>query len=325
MFSRYLILGVAILQCLLCGVLQADDGAIDPNDIVDDPVILDNGLFELGYSPSGSYDFLPPLYWTRIPHPDSHYQEECYAGIHSEFQEGSTNWDITDPFEGESFVVLHSGGFRGVQDREVKGAAIAQQVTLTAGDLIIGAYFFGTTDYMPYNDYGQIALELAGDPNDYPDSQKSFIIKESFCDIDEINSFRSTLDISPETNGWIPFSHVVEPNQVGPYYIRCEVVDERDSVYNSYYAVDGLRICRGGKSQADLNFDCDVNLEDFSIISEAWLTFCPDIDVNDPNFPFDPNEVTIADPNIPCQLADIDNDWFVDPNDVVIFTDEWLK
>ena len=69
----------------------------------------------------------------------------------------------------------------------------------------------------------------------------------------------------------------------------------------------------------DLTGDCFVDLEDYSILSEAWLCFCPD--VFDPNT-MDPND--IADPNIPCQLADIDNSWFVDTNDLALLTSDWL-
>jgi hypothetical protein len=104
------------------------------------------------------------------------------------------------------------------------------------------------------------------------------------------------------------------------------VTDFKDTIYNSYFAIDGLRICRGGQPIADLDWDCDVDLLDYSIISEAWLTFCPDIDINEPNFPGDPNDYPppVTDPNIPCQLADIDNNWFVDPNDLSIMSDQWL-
>ncbi|MHC4855169.1 MAG: hypothetical protein ACYS72_02050, partial [Planctomycetota bacterium] len=89
-------------------------------------------------------------------------------------------------------------------------------------------------------------------------------------------------------------------------------------------AVDGLRICRGGKPQSDLNDDCNVNLIDYSILSQAWLAFCPDDSFKDPNL-YDPNDwPPITDPNIPCQLADLDNSWFVDPNDLNIMSYEWL-
>ena len=116
----------------------------------------------------------------------------------------------------------------------------------------------------------------------------------------------------------------MEPNQAGPYILQCEVVDIKDKIVTTYLAVDSLRICRGGKALSDLNDDCDVNLLDYSILSEAWMAFCPDPPFYDPNY-YDPNDYPpITDPNIPCQLADLDNSWFVDPNDLVIMSDEWL-
>jgi len=201
---------------------------------------------------------------------------------------------------------------------------------LSSGDTIIGAFYFGTNDYMPYNDYGQIKLELIGDSNDYPGSVESFDFPGAYCNVDMVGNQQSTeprdeeVLFSATTEGWVQFIHTVEPNQIGPYSLICEVVDVGDDIVNSYYAIDGLRICRGGKPLSDLNDDCSVNLVDYSIFSEAWLSFCPDPPFYDPNL-YDPNDFPpVADPNIPCQLADIDNSWYVDPNDLMIMSDEWL-
>jgi hypothetical protein len=334
MTFRTFILGLFLIQCI---VYSQDAGGCaifaDPNDYIDDPNTLENGLFECGdpnnQTPYGTfYDFVPPIYWERIPHLENTNQDDCYAGLHEEFtgKPRDGEWRIAHPYSGNFFLLLSTGGDGGaLRDEQVKGSSVSQNVYLSQGDTIIGAYFFGTTDYMPYNDYGQISLVLAGDPNDYPNSLASFIIPESYCDVDMVGNYQSTepghpeSDFSATTDGWVPFSYTIsEPNLVGPYRIVCEVVDFNDRVFNSYYAVDGLRICRGGKPLSDLNSDCEVNLIDYSILSEAWLSFCPD----DPNG-IDPND--IADPNIPCQLADIDNSWFVDPNDLATMSFEWLE
>ena len=332
MFYRAVIIGVLIVAFFVVAECLCD--CID----YDDPNTLDNGLFECGDPDLTIYDFTPPTCWERFPHPDSRVYQvslpekiDCYAALHYDFafSSGGSNWEISHPFEGDTFVLLSTGGLGAepntIADSAIKGSIISQEVFLSPGDTIIGAYFFGTSDYRPYNDYGEIFLEQV-DPNNYPNSPDSFTIPQSRCDVTTVNNYRSTFEISPETNGWISFSHIVEPNQVGAYYLQCQVTDYGDTIYPSYYAVDNLRICKGGLSDADLNYDCNVNLEDYSIISKAWLAFCPDIPFDDPNFPGDPNDypLPVTDPNIPCQLADIDNSWYVDPNDLIIMTEDWL-
>lgn len=292
----------------------------------EDSLQLDNGFFECCDPNLSFYNINPPICWKRILHPESNIlndadPNDCFASVVSYFEAPETRWIIEVPDEGKTFVVLSSGGFDYIEDSDIKGAILSQTVFLSAGDIIFGSYFFGTKDYSPYNDYGEISFVLR-DPNIYPDSVVAFSIPESRCDVETVESFRSTLEMSPETHGWIPFTYVVEPNNVGDYFIQCKVVDEIDAIYPSYYAVDNLRICKGGKPLADLNNDCDVNLEDFSIISEAWMLFCPETGMYDPNM-FDPNMIN-SDPNIPCQLADIDKSWYVDPNDLLFLSDEWL-
>ena len=164
---------------------------------------------------------------------------QFYSAVYT--PEPRIEWEIPGPYQGDTFVVLSTGGFEDVPDGAVISSKISQEVFLHAGDTIIGAYFFGTTDYSPFNDYASIYLELAGDPNDYPGSVEHFLIPDAQCDIETIESFRSTLELSPETGGWITFSHTVEANQVGPYFLRCEVTDFKDSIYNSYFAIDGLQ------------------------------------------------------------------------------------
>jgi hypothetical protein len=329
-FQR-IILGLLLFQCVIHA--QYPEECItfsDPNDYIDDPNTLENGLFECGDPNLTEYNFNAPTYWQRFPTPGT--VPDCYAALHSDFEPLGSRWNIAGSYQGESFVLLSTGGPDSIpsNDNLIKKACISQKVRLEEGDVIIGAYFFGTNDYLPFNDYGQISLLLAGDPNDYPNSLESFIIPSTYCDVEIVGNQQSTeprpeSEFSATTYGWVPFSHTVEPNQVGPYFLQCEVVDFQDLIVNSYYAVDGLRICRGGKPLSDLNNDCVVNLVDYSTISEAWLSFCPDPPFYDPNL-YDPNDwpPPVTDPNIPCQLADIDNSWFVDPNDLNIMSSEWL-
>ena len=335
---RRIILGWFLLQCFLFAHYSEECfDSSDPNLYISDPNVLQNGLFEYGdpnkLTPYRTiYDFVPPLYWERIPPPNSE-QDDCYAGLFSEFScvTQTGEWHISHPYEGSQFIILSTGGdSNSLSDESVKGSGVSQDVYLYSGDTILGAFFFGTRDYAPFNDHGQVSLVLAADPNDFPDAKTSFVIPGSYCDVEMVGNYRSTEPGHPEsdffatTDGWVPFSYTVEPNMVGPYSIICEVIDYGDTALNSYYAVDGLRICRGGKPQSDINSDCNVNLIDYSILAEAWLSFCPDPPFYDPN-QYDPNEwPPITDPNIPCQLADIDNNWFVDMVDLGWMANEWL-
>lgn len=308
-------MGVLLLQCSVFAQFSSECPEFsDPNDYhIDDPNTLDNGLFECDDPNFTTYNFNPPRNWERIPHPGSQNQEDCYASLEPNFVLDAV-WEIMNPFEGDTFVLLSTGGFGSINGNAIKGSKISQEVFLHAGDTILGAYFFGTTDYRPFNDYASIYLQ----PVENNDPNERLVL--AYCDVETVGSYLSTLG-SDRTlfGGWEPFSHTIDPSQVGPYYLQCEVVDANDLKVTSYLGIDGLRICSGEKPVSDLNYDCDVNLIDYSIVSDAWLSFCPD----DPNG-IDPND--IADPNIPCQLADIDNSWYVDPNDLIIMFDpnEWL-
>jgi len=340
-----------ILVILLCTVrTQASLDYVmceNPNGYIDDPNILENALFEYGDPNLTNYDIIPPTYWERIPFPESTIEDgndlEAFASIfyrpndpnkHSfdpKLENGDpANWYIANPYEGNSFVLLKTDLWPNTNEYpkphidNLKSSTIRQKVFLGEGDTILGAYFFGTVDYRHFLDAGSIWLEPV-DPNSDPNQPISLVYID--IEVSDVNDFESTLELSPETGGWLTFSHTIEPNQVGMYYFNCSVEDDIDLVYDSYFAVDGLRICRQGIPAADFDWDCDVDLVDFSFISEAWLAFCPDDpNVLDPNI-IDPNLLNrlVTDPNIPCQLTDIDNNWFVDSNDLAIFSEDWLK
>jgi len=474
MSFRGIIFGLLLFQCASYAHYASECVIFsDPNDYIDDPNVLQNGLFECGDPNLTEYDFTPPIYWERIPHPASIEKSDCYAALVSSFDPRAlnVNWCIPAPYEGDTFALLSTGGFgvghNRVGDNEVVGSMISQKVFLNMGDIILGAYFLGTFDYPEYNDYGRIFAKLdpdyvifcpdpnelvthggfdsdaswtltglwtitdpnTSDPNvhdpnlpdpnvamynvdlqpidpntdnllsqtipfvpqanyrvsidvltgEFDSGSDAFVvtlgnethtmpayanttISQLFTPtsgdtltiswnnegtinidnvsvrctdpypVDEFEIVFETLGTEPNnipaygsTDGWVEFEYVIdEPGKVGPYLLQCEVVDFRDAVVNTYLAIDGFRICRGGKPLSDLNDDCNVNLIDYSILSEAWLSFCPDPPFYDPNF-YDPNDwPPISDPNIPCQLADLDNSWFVDPNDLDIMSYEWL-
>ena len=311
---RSTILGFLLLQCALFADFSNECILFsDPNDYIDDPN-MQNGLFECGDVNLTAYGFEPPTYWERIPHPDNDNQDDCYASLHySSFIPEGVRWEIDRPFEGESFVVLSSGGFGNVNANTVQGARISQEIFLNDGDTILGAYFFGTEDYSPFIDRASIYIQ----PVDNNDPNERIVL--AYCDVDIVGDYLSTHGHADSiSGGWVPFSYtIIDANQVGSYYLECEVVDTDDKKVTSYLAVDGWRICRGEKPISDINHDCAVDLTDYSFFSSAWLTFCPDDTTG-----IDPN--TISDPNVPCQLSDFDNNGYVDTGDLFTMSDQWL-
>ena len=266
-------------------------------EFVDDPNLLDNRSFEEGNSFLTLYDFIPPLCWKRIPYLDSIDSDDCYAGLHNSFELQSCPWTIGSAYEGSTFVLLSTGGFNGIPDRDIRGSRISQRVYLSAGDTITGTCFFGTTDYMPFNDYAQISLEPAGEPGT-PSIPATFVIPGTYCNVETVGSSQST--------GWISFSYTIEPDHGGDYYLCCEVSDIGDPIFNSYYAIDGLRICRGGKPDSDLDYNCGVDLVDFAYLANYWgLDDCDGLD--------------------DCGRADIDGSGDVGVGDLAAVAEDWLK
>ena len=322
-------MGVLLLQSIVSAQsLYECPVPLDP-DYLADSYILENGLFECGdpnnLTPSYGtvYNFEPPLFWERFPDPNT--IDDCYAALRSSFNPLRVDWEITAPYEGDRFVLLSTGGEYD-DPKSIIACTIVQEVFLDAGDTIMGAYFFGTSDYLPYNDYASIILDpVPPDEPGEPNTNKPILLAE--CDVETVGDYGSTQDLSPSTNGWVAFSHVIEPNQIGSYNFMCKVKDVEDRMLNSYLAIDGVYICRGGIPLGDLNRDCKVDLADYSILSKAWLSFCSVPSVDDPDFPGDPNDYPEpADPSImdACLSADIDDSWFVDANDLMIMADDWL-
>ena len=160
---RNFIWGVLVVICLghVCAFGNCPPLSLDPNDYVEDPNILENGLFECGdpynYTPYGTiYNFTPPLYWTRtvnfntwdqISDPNNN-NNNCYAGLHSHFSPDREKWEIPFPYEGNTFVLLSTGdpSDPNLDSGQVESSTICQEVFLNKGDTITGAYFFGTLE-----------------------------------------------------------------------------------------------------------------------------------------------------------------------------------
>lgn len=256
-----------------------------------------NGSFEIA-EPNGSPWFDPPVDWVY----------RNYAGVHKEFvpipepqdneNKPSVDWKIPEPVDGEFFCVLSTGDMGEGSDASITFSTLRQRITMQPGDTLKGSYFFGTCDWVPFSDEGRIRLD-AVDPNSDPN-----VVELVFITVDDIGSFSAMAD-------WEPFTYAYTGQQANEYDLIIEVEDIRDAVYKSYLAVDDFRLCTVSRSEGDINGDCMVNLEDFTLLSHVWLATC-----SDPN--------TYVDPNAPCALSDIDGSDFVDCGDLGILTDGWL-
>jgi hypothetical protein len=147
--------------------------------------------------------------------------------IPNEYSGDKSMWKIPldeelTPYEGSRFVLLSSG------DSSVQHGKISQQITVEAGDIITGAYFFGTCDYVPWDDYAEIKLVAVG-----AGLTDIVLVRISVADVGDYGS----------TDGWVTFqSDAFTDLNSGSYILECSVADTADMQLESYLAVDALHI-----------------------------------------------------------------------------------
>jgi hypothetical protein len=187
-----------------------------------------------------------------------------YAAVRSSFEppENPPNghseyWkiDSLDPVSGNSFVLLSSGDIPDNPRFQLSYAS--QMVEFKPGTKLSGYYFFGTCDYPYYYDYGAIKIipEQGGDEVE--------VVKIDVGDIGQYSSME----------GWEYFEYTFSDSNAGVYELRLEVSDDKDGIFNSYFAVDNLKVCPSEQA-GNLNDDCMVNFLDFAILASRWLDDC---------------------------------------------------
>jgi len=298
--------------------------------------ILNGGFEEPDYSRATS-TYIPPLEWffEDIPDVRNEFYNFNYVNWQSVLQRPSLpqTW-ISKAFEGNYFVVLASG--EPYQDRDNYHSTIEQLVTLEPGDVLCGAYFFGTTDYVPYNDtaFGKLipvgqqviskpSLNLDIDPQ----TGQLILCGGYYGCIPEndalhpnvgIELFRiSVFDVGDyqSTTGWKTFKYVYTGQETATFRLFFQVRDSRDRFLSSYLALDNIRICKFALAYGDLNQDCTVNLTDFAVLAQAWMADCQS--VSDPLSPQ-------YNPAIPCSTADGNGDNLVNEWELFEMLDNWL-
>ncbi|MFH1614214.1 MAG: dockerin type I domain-containing protein [Planctomycetota bacterium] len=197
------------------------------------------------------------------------------------------NWKIDYPLlphDGNSFVVLSTGDIK----PEPGEAAMWQTVDFTTGQKLSGWYFFGTCDYLQWNDWATISLVAA-------DGYVRTILLVSI-DVATVGNYSST-------NGWQYFEHIFSPIEEGTYQLKFFVSDYGDAIFKTYLAADDLHLCLA-REYGDLNQDCKIDFLDFAVLAAYWQEFC-------------------SDPNS-CENADVDRSGFIDFNDLSVITENWL-
>lgn len=162
----------------------------------------------------------PPAYW----------QYENYANVVEQFASSSppTSWSIDTPYEGDSFVILATGEAMGeVKDADYTYSKLWQEATFQAGRTLSFAWFFGTYDWRPYNDYAVASLvpvdALAG----------LTVIELVNIDVDDVGSYGAT-------HGWQTVEFTFDATNAGRYNLTFEVHDVIDKITSSYFAIDGI-------------------------------------------------------------------------------------
>jgi hypothetical protein len=204
------------------------------------------------------------------------------------------------PFDGDSFIVLSSGDWPGGSFY----AKASQNITVEANEKISGVYFFGTCDYYDFNDFSYIRLVPLQEDSTHSEITLAYESLYSVC-YPEFDRFSSL-------SGWKRFEHVFTAEEAGSYTLVLYVSDCQDNAWDTYLAVDSIRILHEPSIDGDFNCDGTTNFNDFRFIAHDWGCDC-----NDP--------VNYNDPNHNCLLGtDIDKNGPVDFNDMGIFMNSWL-
>lgn len=278
MFSGFVLVFVFLLifsNIARCHIINGNFEQTEPNDF--------------GADPTG---------WTT----------QNYARVHSSFtpvfERGQkATWHFEDntivPYSGEKFLVLSTGDM-GADHLTTFGLAM-QACQFEAGKTVMGRYFFGTGDYLGWNDYAEIKL-IPVDPNDR--NIRSILVE--YVDVAQVGDYGST-------NGWIPFSHTFTEEDEGYYYLTFAVYDKIDAIFKSYLAIDHVETVSlppGG----DFNADGKVDNLDLAIFFNALYQDCED-----------PNSIcTYIDAAGNERSFDYTGDGLVTPADAAPLIKNWL-
>lgn len=137
------------------------------------------------------------------------------------------DWSISGPSEGIKFVVLSTGNMGPGSDNVISYAKIYQEGFFQAGQQLSFNWFFGTSDYRPYYDYGLASL-VPVNPADNLE-----VIELVRITVNEVGDFGST-------DGWQYADFTFNTANAGRYNLIFEVHDYTDTTYESFFAIDNI-------------------------------------------------------------------------------------
>jgi hypothetical protein len=215
---------------------------------------------------NGDFETSEPNRLGNIP---TGWETENYALIHESytpmFERGQTvDWSFADatvtPAQGDGFLVLSTGDM-GSDSSTTYGLA-RQLVKFTSGQTLHGKYFFGTGDYLGWNDYAEIRA-IPKDPNRLRGFQIEYI------DVAIVGDYGST-------DGWETFSHTFTKDDEGEYYLTFGVYDKTDAIYKSYLMIDDIQ-CGILPPEGDYNADGLINYADIITFNQVVYQDCNDV------------------------------------------------
>ncbi len=229
-----------------------------------------------------------------------------YARVHESFtpvfERGQqVTWSFLNntvlPATGSKFLVLSTGDIG--PDSATTHAIASQLVTFKKGETLRGKYFFGTGDYLGWNDWAEIRLKPA-DPN----SGRTILVK--YVDVQEVGDYSST-------DGWQMFSHKFNAYDQGEYHLECIVSDRTDAIYKSYLMIDSVESSRI-PPDADFNADGKIDYLDLAVFASVLYQDCTDPNSTCTYIDAGGNEVSF----------DFNNDQMITPADMEPLGDNWL-
>jgi hypothetical protein len=196
------------------------------------------------------------------------------------------------PMDGQHFLLLRSdnAGRRPLIDSNY--SQISQNITVTAGERLSGAYFFSTGDYIPYYDTGTIKLV----PDSGSNSANLHEILLAEKSVSDVGNYQTMLN-------WETFVHDFNDAEAGNYTLILQITDAFDRLFTSHLAVDALKLCY--MPSGDINSDCRVDVNDLQPLMTQWLNSC------DANSGW-------------CGKTDLNQSGSVDLVDFAIFANNWL-
>lgn len=238
-----------------------------------------------------------PIGWTTKNYARVH---EAYTPIFERGQQVSWSFESNRvlPAKGASFLVLSTGDIGA--DSSITFANAMQLINFKKGDTLRGKYFFGTGDYLGWNDYAEIKL-IPFDPNS---GKRTMTVTN--IDVQMVGDFSST-------DGWQTFSHEFTAAQAGMYYLFFGVYDKTDAIYKTYLMIDDVEVGPVPKA-ADFNADGKVDYVDLSIFANVLYQDCTDPNAICTYMDITGNEVSY----------DFDQDQTITPSDMTPLGDNWL-